>query len=46
MREHLADDLGVVIGAVNIKATTTEGMGFAGRSEGIAAHAVALIESR
>ena len=46
MREHLADDLGVRVGAVNIKATTTEGMGFAGRGEGIAAHAVALIESR
>ena len=46
MREHLADDLGIVPGAVNVKATTTEGMGFAGRGEGIAAHAAALIESR
>ncbi|MCY4286559.1 MAG: 2-C-methyl-D-erythritol 2,4-cyclodiphosphate synthase [Thiotrichales bacterium] len=46
MREHLADDLGIVIGAMNIKATTTEGMGFTGRGEGIAAHAVALIEAR
>ena len=46
MREHLADDLGIVMEAVNVKATTTEGMGFAGRGEGIAAHAVALIESR
>ena len=46
MRERLADDLGVRVGAVNIKATTTEGMGFAGRGEGIAVHAVALIESR
>ena len=46
MREHLADDLGILMGAVNVKATTTERMGFAGRGEGIAAHAVTLIESR
>ncbi len=46
MRERLADDLGIVPRAVNVKATTTEGMGFAGRGEGIAVYAVALIESR
>lgn len=43
MRTHLSDDLGVGIDHINIKATTTEGLGFAGQGQGIAAHAVALI---
>jgi len=43
MRELLADDLATDIDAVNIKATTTEKLGFAGRKEGIAAHAVVLL---
>lgn len=44
MRENLATDLKVAIERANVKGTTTEGMGFAGREEGIAAHAVALLE--
>lgn len=46
MRRRLAADMGILEAALNIKATTTEGMGFAGRKEGIAAHAVALIRLR
>lgn len=46
MRERLAADLGLPINAVNVKATTNEGMGHIGRKEGIAAHAVALLSSR
>lgn len=44
MKFHLAGDLGIVPDRINIKATTTEGMGFTGRLEGIGCHAVALIE--
>ncbi|MEO9653712.1 2-C-methyl-D-erythritol 2,4-cyclodiphosphate synthase [Marinomonas sp.] len=43
MRANIAKDLGVEIGAVNVKATTTEKLGFTGRKEGIAVEAVALI---
>jgi 2-C-methyl-D-erythritol 2,4-cyclodiphosphate synthase len=45
MRANLAADIEVSAEQVNVKATTTEGMGFTGRGEGIAAHAVALLKS-
>jgi len=46
IRESIATLLGVAVDAVNLKATTTEKMGFLGRREGIAAEAVVLIERR
>jgi len=43
MRANLADDLGIEAAVINVKATTTERLGFTGREEGIAAEAVCLI---
>ena len=43
MRRNIAEALGVEVSDVNVKATTEEHLGFTGRGEGVAAHAVALI---
>lgn len=45
MRQNLAADLNIPPDGVNIKATTTERLGFVGREEGIACHVVVLIEA-
>lgn len=46
MKRNLAHDLDVPESAINIKATTTEGMGFTGRGEGMAAHAMVLLRAK
>ena len=43
MRARIADICGVALDRVGVKATTSEGLGFTGRREGIAAHATATI---
>ncbi len=44
MRARIAEILGLDLGRVSVKATTTEGMGFTGRREGIAAQALATVK--
>jgi 2-C-methyl-D-erythritol 2,4-cyclodiphosphate synthase len=43
MKKNIAQAMAIDIGRINIKATTTEKLGFTGREEGIAAHAIALL---
>jgi 2-C-methyl-D-erythritol 2,4-cyclodiphosphate synthase len=43
MRQKIATALGITCGQISVKATTSEKMGFAGRQEGVAVHACALV---
>ena len=45
IRANIAEDLSINMDQINIKATTSEGLGFIGKREGLACHAIVLIES-
>ena len=45
MRKNISEDIGIDISLINVKATTTEKLGFTGRKEGISTHAVVLLTS-
>ena len=44
MRQHISEDLEIPIDSISVKATTTEGMGFVGRGEGVEVHAIVLLK--
>ena len=44
MRKNIAEDCGVEVNRINVKATTEEGLGFTGDGSGISAHAVCILE--
>ena len=46
IRKRLADELDIAVSQINVKATTTEKLGYTGREEGIAVHSVALLANR
>lgn len=45
MRKNIADACGIPVGRISVKATTEEGLGFTGNGDGMAAHAVCIIEN-
>lgn len=46
MRQIIAEELGAVVSQINVKATTTEKLGYVGRKEGISCHSVVLLTAR